>query len=258
MRLVLALDRREIVSLEIPVGLASVWEHLREPTLVRRWYGWDRPGIDDETHAFTDIPTERREVDHDATTHTLTWPNHDVLAVTAAAHQPHLTRLRITRRSHEALPVRFDGNMDEVDEDWIANAHQLQFALAKQLGRDRRTLSVVDLDAGTRRDRLLDRVGMHGVHGVPVGGHLEARRPDGSMLGGKVIYKSDHQFGIDLHAVTDALLVVREAPIGSHPPHGTVTAVLSVYGVDSATFDDVAARWSMWWQAAGVPAAAFR
>lgn len=249
----MAFDRREIVSLEIPVGLATVWEHLREPTLVRRWFGWERPGLDEEALAFTRTPTERRDVDHDATTHTLTWPNHDVLAVSAAAHQPHRTRLRVTRRSHDALAVQYDGNMDEVDEDWIANMHQLQFALGKQLGRDRRTVSLVDADAGPRTDRLLDRAGLHGAHGIPVRGHLEARRPDGSVLGGTVLYKTEHQLGIELHAITEALLVVREIPIGAHPPHGTVTAVLSVFGLDQPTLDEVAARWDAWWRDAGAP-----
>lgn len=244
-------DRREIVSLEIPVGLATVWEHLREPTLVRRWFGWERPGLDEEILAFTRDPAERRDVEHDATTHTLSWHNHDVLSVSAAAHEPHLTRLRVTRRSHDALGEQFDGNMDEADEDWIVNMHQLQFALSKQLGRDRRTLSIVDADAGPRNDRLLDRAGLHGAHGIPVHGHLEARRPDGSVIGGTVLYKTEHQVGIELHAITEALLVVRQTPVGTHPPHGTVTAVMSVYGLDDSTFDEVAGRWQGWWRGAG-------
>jgi len=248
----MSFDRREIVSLEIHAGLTAVWEHLREPTRVRRWYGWDSPGLDQEAHRFVDVPAEHRDVEHDATTHTLTWPNHDVLTVSAAAHEPALTHVHLTRRSHEALAVQFDGNMDEVDETWIADLHQLQFALEKHPGAERRTLAVRDLDAGPRQDRLLSRAGLHGVRGIPVGGHVEARRPDGTMLGGTLLYKTEHQVGIQLHGLSEALLVVREAPIGSHPPHGTVTAVLSVYGVDDGTFQDITARWSGWWGSVGV------
>ncbi|UJP40409.1 hypothetical protein [Cellulomonas palmilytica] len=248
----MTLDRREVVSLEIPAGLATVWEHLREPALVSRWYGADASGQDPGARAFVDSAVERRDVEHDSTTHTLTWPNHDVLSVTAAAHEPHLTRVVVTRRSHDALPVRFDGNMDEVDERWITDVHQLQFALAHQAGQERRTLVVQDADAGERRTRLLDRLGLHGVRGVPVGGHLQAQRPDGTMLGGTLLYKTDHQLGIRLHGVTDSLLVLLETPVGSHPPHGTVTAVLSVFGLQEDAFADVAARWQAWWRGAGV------
>ena len=248
----MTLDRREVVSLEIPAGLATVWEHLREPALVGRWYGPDAGGQDPGARAFVETAIERRDVEHDSTTHTLTWPNHDVLRVSAAAHAPHRTRLVVTRRSHDALPVRFDGNMDEVDERWIADVHQLQFALTHQPGKDRRTLVVQDADAGERRTRLLDRLGLHGVRGVPVGGHLQAQRPDGSMLGGTLLYKTDHQVGVRLHGPSDSLLVVLETPVGAHPPHGTVTAVLSVYGVQDDEFAEVAARWQAWWRSVGV------
>jgi len=248
----MTLDRREVVSLEIPAGLATVWEHLREPALVPRWYGPDASSDAADAQRFVTTAVPRLDVEHDATTHTLTWPNHDVLSVTAAAHEPHRTHLAVTRRSHDALAVRFDGSMDEVDERWIADVHQLQFALAHQAGQERRTLVVSDADAGDRRSRLLDRAGLHGVRGVPVGGHIQARRPDGTMLGGTLLYKTDHQLGIRLHGMTDALLVVLETPVGSHPPHGAVTAVLSVFGLDETTFTEVASRWQAWWRAAGV------
>ena len=249
----MAFDRREVVSLEIPVGLATVWEHLREPNLVRRWFAWERPRLDHEIEEFVSSATSRLDVVHDATTHTLTWPNHDTLSVTAAAHEPHVTRLRVTRRSHDLLADRFDGNMDEVDEDWIANTHQLRFALSRQLGHERRTLSLVEADAGPRNDRLLDRAGMHGAHGVPVHGHLQVRRPDGSLLGGTVLYRTEHQVGVALLGIEGALLVVRETPIGTRPPHGTVTAVMSVFGLDQSEFDEIAAHWSAWWSAVGAP-----
>jgi hypothetical protein len=136
---------------------------------------------------------------------------------------------------------------DPIDEGWIQFAQQLRFALRAHRGQERRTLSVFGLDAGDRRDRLLDRAGLHGVRGIPVGGHVQARRPDGTLLGGTLVYKEEHQFGLQLHGITESFLVILETPVASHPPHGTVGAVLSTYGIDESTFAEVEERWSGWW-----------
>lgn len=44
----LRLDHRQIVSLDIAADAVTVWEHLREPAKVRRWFGWDYDGLDAE------------------------------------------------------------------------------------------------------------------------------------------------------------------------------------------------------------------
>lgn len=251
----MSLERREIVSLEIPADPATVWAHLRDPALVRRWHGWEHAGLEDEIRALVTSAVETRDLEGDRAVRTLTWPNHDAVTVAGSAHEPHTTRLTVTRPSHDRYSDDYDGVLDEHDERWLADAHQLRFALRVHPGQERRTLSADGLDAGDRHDRLLDRAGLHGVRGVPVGGHLQARRPDGTLLGGTVLYKTEHQLGLQLHGITESLLVIRERPAGSHPPHGTVDAVLSVYGIDDETFEQVMQRWSGWWQAAGAPPA---
>lgn len=253
------MERREILSLDLPADLATVWRHLREPALADRWYGTGGTGsLEAIRRELVDGADEGRFIEHDATTHTLTWPNHDVLAVSAAAHEPGHTHLVVTRPSHDAYGHGYDGVLDERDERWIADAHQLQFALRVHPGQDRRTLQAHDLDAGPRRERLLDRAGLHGVRGIPVGGHVQARRPDGTLLGGTLLYQTEHQVGLQLHGITESLLILRETPAGSHPPHGTVSPVLSVYGVDDETFAQVQQRWESWWRAAGASAAVSR
>ena len=246
------MERREILSLELTAELATVWEHLRDPALARRWFGTGGPGSDEEIRRdLIEGADEGRLIEHDSTTHTLTWPNHDVLAVSAAAHEPRHTRLVVTRPSHDAYGHGYDGVLDDRDERWIANAHQLQFALRVHPGQERRTLAAQDLDAGPRPARLLDQAGLHGIRGVPVGGHVQARRPDGTLLGGTLLYKTEHQLGLQLHGTTESLLIVRETPAGTRPPNGTVSPVLSVYGLDDETFAQVERRWESWWQGAG-------
>ncbi|GEL94110.1 hypothetical protein [Cellulomonas composti] len=257
----MSLDRREIVSLDVAVPMATVWEHLRDTELARRWFAWDGPGYDEELHRFlVELPTEHRDVVGDATTHALSWPNHDELVLRAAAHEPGHTHLTVTRRSHEGLLDVYDGVRDVHDEDWLTSVHQLKFALEVHPGVDRRTLAVQGLDAGDRRNRLLDRAGLHGVRGIPVGGNVEVHRPDGSTLGGTLVYRTVFQFGLHLHGLTESLLVVRETPAAASPPHGQVAAVISTFGLTDEQWDEVERRWEGWWPhrgavlGAGVPA----
>ncbi|MGN8244118.1 hypothetical protein ACTHAM_001017 [Cellulomonas soli] len=250
----MTLERRVVVSIDIPAPLATVWEHLRDPHLIRRWYAWDWPGLDEEIrHVFGEQAVEHVRVDDGTTTHTLTWPHLDVLTVTGSVDRPDRTRLQFTRRSHEGL-TSFDGVRDEIDERWIAWTQQLRFALTVHPGEDRRTLAVFGLDAGSRQDPLLDRAGLHGARGVPVGGHVHARRPDGTQLGGTLLHKGELQFGVHLHGFAESFLVVMITPAAHHPPHGHIDAILSTYGMDDALFAEVERRWGGWWQTASHPA----
>ena len=246
----MALELREVVSVDIPVPLGVVWPYLRVPELIHRWFGWDYDGLDAEIHEiFLDSAIESRDVVGDETIHSLTWPHHDRLTARSAAHEPHRTHVTVTRRSHDGMAV-FDGVRDEIDEGWIAFVHQLQFALTVHPDQRRRTLSTFGLPSGDRRDRLLDRAGLIGVRGVPVGGHVQGRRPDGTLLGGTLLYKTPLQLGIRLHGISEMFLVLMETPAAHTPPHGTVDAILSTYGLDPLTFGQVQERWTRWWELA--------
>jgi hypothetical protein len=246
----MTLELREVVSVDIPLALGKVWPSLREPALVRRWYGWDNPGLDAEIQKmFVDGAVESQDVIGDETIHTLILPQHDRLILRSAAHEPHRTHLTVTRRSHQGLAL-YDGVRDEVDEGWIAFAHQMQFALGVHPDQDRRTLSIFGLPSGDRGDRLLDRAGLGGVRGVPVGGHVHGRRPDGTLLGGTLSYVTPLQVGLRLHGISEMFLVVMETPAAHTPPHGTIDAILSTYGLDDDTFDEVRDRWTQWWERA--------
>jgi len=245
----MTLELREVVSVDIAAPLSKVWASLRDPALVRRWYGWDHDGLDADARRFVDTAVETQDVIGDATIHTLSWPSHDKLTLRSAAHEPHRTHLTVTRRSHEGMAT-FDGVRDEVDEAWIANAHQLQFALTVHPDQDRRTLTMFGLPSGDRKDRLLDRAGLVGIRGVPIGGHVQARRPDGTLLGGTLVYDTELQLGLRLHGISEMFLVLEETPAAHTPPHGTVDAILSTYGLDDETFEQVRERWSRWWEMA--------
>jgi len=243
----MTLERREVVSVDVRSPVATVWEHLRDPRLVRRWFGWDDDGLDAQIRdVFRDRPREEHDHTDGVTTRTLVWPHHDELTVTARDDAPTRTRVAVTRPSHEGLST-FDGVFDERDEGWIQHVHQLAFALDVHPGKDRVTLQSHGLDAGDRRDPLLFRAGLHGVRGLPVGGHVDATRPDGSRVGGTVVYKSEHQIGIHLHGIAESLLVIVVRPPVERPPHGSVDVTLSTYGLDQTVLDEARRRWAGWW-----------
>lgn len=248
----MTLDRREVVALDVPVALTTLWHHVRDPQLIRRWYRSDRPSLDEEIYGtFIGQARESIDTEDDRVVHRLIWPHGDVLTAHASHHDPGHTHVAFTRASFQGLHTNtYDGVWDTIDELWIASLHQLEFALRVHPGKDRRTLSVHDLDAGVRGDRLLDRAGLHDVRGTPTGGHVEGRRPDGVLLGGRVLYKSPLQFGVQLHGVDEHLLVVYEIPMAERPPHGGLSAILNTYGLDDARFDEVRGHWDAWWRKA--------
>ncbi|MGV8979139.1 MAG: hypothetical protein ACOH17_13955 [Cellulomonas sp.] len=243
--------RREIVSVEIAAEPDTVWAHVREPAKIRRWFGWHDDGMDAEIQrVFLEdaVVTEADELaSGDGQVRSLLWKGGDVLTVwpSTRAGGTH-TLLTITRRAYESYDV-FSGAYDDVDERWIASAQQLRFALELHPGVERRTLRAIGLDAGPAGRRLLDRVGLHGIRGVPVGAHFETRRPDGTLLGGTIWHRSKFQVGIRLHGPTEPLLIIDHNPTLLRTSNGRVTALLATFGTDDEMFAALGRRWSRWW-----------
>ena len=239
-------ERRTVVAVDIPAAVATVWEHVRDPELVRRWFGWDHDGLDEEIRQiFVEDAVEIHDHTDGVTTRSLKFPNHDRLTLTARDTEPMLTHVSVTRHGHRATDEI--GWFDEIDEGWIQFVHQLAFALREHPGENRVTLQAHGLDAGDRHDPLLFRVGLHGVRGLPIHGHVEIVRPDGSHSGGTVVYRTANQVGIHVHGIAESLLVLVMRPVGVRRPHGTVDATLSTYGLDDELLAEARRRWSRWW-----------
>ena len=146
----MSLERREVVAVDVHAPVATVWEHLRDPRLVRRWFGWDHDGLDAEIlEIFAAGVHEEHDHADGLTTRSLRWRNHDHLTVSAHDDRPTLTRVAVTRPSHDGLST-FDGVFDAMDEGWTQYVHQLAFALEVHPGKDRVTLTSHGLDAGGR------------------------------------------------------------------------------------------------------------
>ena len=243
----MVLAPREVISVDVPVPFETAWAHLRRPELIRRWYGWDRADLDQDVHQVFLHEAVVQLSDSGLPMGWLRWHNHDRIDVRGGWGGATRTTISVRRPEH-ALLATYDGVRDEVDERWTTWLHQLQYALSRHLGEDRRTFAVHGLD-GERPDRLLYRLGLHGARGVPVGGAVEIHRPDGSLLGGTLEYCTAHQFGVALRGHGGSLLVVQMVPPSSHPPNGGVNAIWSTYGLDDEALEAARGRWRAWWRA---------
>ena len=242
-----AVLHRVVVSVDIPLPGDVVWDHVRKPELIRRWYGWDRDDLDEDIER---IFVEHAEVEHDHVPGTsirrLRWHHHEDLELRCRDDNPGHTLVTVHRAGRD-LSVSFDGVRDVVDENWISSVEQLRFALTVHPGEERRTLAIHGLDAGPRHDPLMFRAGLHGARGAPIGGHVEATRPDGTKVGGTVVYRTDLQFGVWLHGIAESLLVIQEVPVASHPPHGAINAILTRFGLSDELQAEAERRWAGWW-----------
>jgi hypothetical protein len=237
---------REVVSVDVPVPFDTAWAHLRQPELIRRWYGWDDPDLDDVVAQVFGHEAIVQRADSGLPVGWLRWHNHDRIEAHGGWGGAPRTTITVRRPDH-ALLASYDGVRDEVDERWITWLHQLRYALTHHLGEERHSFAVRGLD-GDRPDRLLYRVGLHGARGVPLGGAVEVHRPDGSVIGGTLEYCAPHQFGVALRGACGSLLVVQLVPPASHPPNGAVNAFWSTYGLDDETLDAARERWHSWWR----------
>jgi hypothetical protein len=240
----MVLASREVVSVDLPVPFDMAWVHLRRPELIRRWYGWDEPGLDEEIDRVFLREAVVHRPESGMPMGWLRWHNHDTVEVRGAWGMRPRSTLVVRRFDYDLL-ASYDGVRDETDERWITWVHQLRFALSRHLGEDRHAFAVHRLDSG-RPDELLYRAGLHGARGVPIGGAVEIRRPDGSLLGGTLEYSTRYQFGVALTG--GSLLVVQLVPAASHRPHGALSAFWSTYGLDDEAVEAAGDRWARWWR----------
>jgi hypothetical protein len=109
-----------LIEVALPVEPDEAWRHLREPALIRRWFGWDYDGLDGEI----DVIFVEGAVADDAA-RTLTFGMGDRFEL-------HGSTLRVF---HEPPGEGYD----DIGEGWISFVQQLRFALTRHPGEERAT-----------------------------------------------------------------------------------------------------------------------
>jgi hypothetical protein len=204
------------VEVAIAAPRDLVWRALTEPAEIRRWFGWDYEGLDEEIrYIFVDHatpqPPDRIELDGGEG------------AIEVVADGPR-TVVRVVRPGPLG-DAAWEDLYDEMEEGWRAFFQQLRYALERRPGEDRRTLFL----AG------------EAVAG-PVVEALAARLP------GRPCHESRHQRAVEFDRYGGGLAVVK-SPLLDAPASGQVWILLTTYGLDDGAFADLRGDWSAWWSA---------
>lgn len=104
----------------------AVWRALREPSEIRRWFGWEHDGLDEEIDAIF-----RQGAKADDAGRTLDMGPGGAISL---EDRGDATVVRVRR----AAP----GGYDEINEGWLTFVQQLRFYLERHRGRRRRTVQI--------------------------------------------------------------------------------------------------------------------
>jgi uncharacterized protein YndB with AHSA1/START domain len=117
----------------IAAPVDTVWRALRDRNEVRRWFGWDYDGIDDEIEMifFGEAPV-------DDAAHTIDFEPYGRLEL---EQQGDATVVRMVRAA-PAGQDSWDGIYDDVNEGWLTFMQQLRFMLERHAGEDRETVHI--------------------------------------------------------------------------------------------------------------------
>jgi len=208
------------IEVEVQAPADAVWRALTDPRELRRWFGWDYEGLEEEIrYIFVDHVTaqgrERLQGD-------------DGQAIEVDAHGPR-TVVRVVYPGPLG-DASWDDLYDPVIQGWRTFLQQLRFYLEDHAGEDRRTLF------------LPGQV-------VPAAAFaaLEAAAPGATLDLGR------HQRSVAVDRWGGGLvsLVTAQPRDGGQPAAGQLT--VTTYGLDDAAFAELEAEWTAWWDRLASP-----
>jgi uncharacterized protein YndB with AHSA1/START domain len=115
-----------ICEVVIAAPADAVWRALREPSEIRRWFGWDYDGLDEEIEYIF-----QSQAKADDAARLLDFGEGGAIAL---EDRGDTTAVRVTRAVADGY--------DEVNEGWITFVQQLRFYLERHRGRERRTVHI--------------------------------------------------------------------------------------------------------------------
>jgi hypothetical protein len=231
-------DVRFEILLPRPIG--PTWLAFRDPSIIRRWFGWEYDGLGPEIKSIFVDGTKASRQDY-----TLHIGGH--LFTLTAPDEVH-TKVRVTR----AEPLRVDGDdvdwdllYDDIEQGWIAFLQQLRFLLARHPEDKRRTIFRVGGSRSGTPLPLPDLLGLSAANRTPAGEPYVAEVGPGDRLEGEVWYHTDLQLGVTVDAWGDGLLVLTHSP--SVPQqYGAASMTLTTYSMSDEAYADLEARWGAW------------
>jgi uncharacterized protein YndB with AHSA1/START domain len=122
-----------IFEVVIAAPVDDVWRALRDRNEIRRWFGWDYDGADEEIEMIF-----FGEANVDDSAHALDFGPTGRLALEAQGER---TVVRLTRAA-PAGQSGWDGIYDDINEGWLTFMQQLRFMLERHPHQERTALHV--------------------------------------------------------------------------------------------------------------------
>lgn len=200
------------VSIDAPPD--AVWRAVSDPAEIRRWFGWEYPGLEEEIKFIflddtTQLPPQRLEFNGMGTLDIVPDGSRSVVRMVWAGG---------------LADAKWDDLYDGMEEGWRTFFHQLKYYLERRDGQDRRTLYLTGTAPAPAVVAALDAA-------VP-GDEWQASRHQRA-----VVPAAD---GLDLVSVLSPL------PLSSDEP-AKVSVTVSAYGLDEAAFNTVRDEWEARW-----------
>lgn len=225
----------------LPRPMDAVWLAFRDPQLIRRWYGWEFDGLDEEIEALF---VDRAVVDREA--RTIHLGGH-LFTFTPRGADTHLTVARSAPTSTDE-EIDWERQYDDIEEGWISFLQQLRFCLARHPQVRRRTVFRAGFARSAIPTPVGDLLGLAEAARTSAGEPYQAVVGPGDRLTGAVWFRTGLQFGATVDDWGDGLLVLTHPP-SALAPFGTATMILTTYGRDDETLADLDRRWGKWWSA---------
>lgn len=226
----------------LPRPMDAVWLTFRDPELIKRWYGWEFDGLDEEIKALF---VDGTVVDRDARTmhiggHLITFTPQDA--------QTHLRVARCNPPFADATGINWARDYDDIEEGLIGYLQQCRFALARHPQQRRRTVHRAGAARSAIPTPLGDLLGLAKAFRTPAGEPYVADVGPGEHVAGEVWYRTGLQLGVSVDSWGDGLLLLRHSP-SSREPFALVAMTLSTYGLPEDAFADLERRWGKWFSA---------
>ncbi len=238
-------DERPVIEVTVAAPVAIVWAHLRDPELIRRWHGWEDPGLDAEIQF---IYVEHSEADDEARVirgrggpAPGSYELGDRFDLETSG--PETTVVRITRGPRGTDPD-WDAMYDDVTQGWTTFLAQLRFAVERHPGVDRRT--VFRGRFGEPGPRALDLLG---ADALPTAAESPYRLEVAGLqpIAGRLWFRTQDQIGLVVDDYGPGLVIIADKP-GDDPQSTVVSMIIvSTFGLTDDEHASVEAQWSAWW-----------
>ena len=224
-------EEHRFAEVEIAAPRAVVWQALRDPAELRRWFGWETPDIDAEIRTiFVD------GAQADEAKGVIQFGEWEGVADRFELSERDGRTVLGVVRSGTPPQGGWEASRDEVVEGWTSFIQQLRFYLETHRGDTRRTLRL----SSKTGPGAMEALGLIGVGAT--GSHFARTLSPGDEVTGEVWFWSRHQLGVVVAEWGGGLLIAADRAEGG-------TAVLSVYGLSDVEFSALATRWKTWWSA---------